>query len=78
MHSYGGLVGSEAIPEALSYLNRQSRNLRGGVIHLFMFSAFLLEEGKSVLDAFGVSPNDDIKVHFLPHPPLFLSQTNQF
>ena len=62
MHSYGGLVGSEAVPEELSYSHRQSRNLKGGVIYLFMFSAFLVEEGKSVLDSFGVSPNDDIKV----------------
>jgi alpha-beta hydrolase superfamily lysophospholipase len=65
MHSYGGLVGSEAITEEMSYSSRQSRNLKGGVIHLFMFSAFLVEEGKSVLDAFGVSPNDDIKVRIL-------------
>jgi len=62
MHSYGGLVGSEAIPEELSYLNRQSRNLKGGVIHLFFFSAFLIEAGKSVLDAFGESANNDVKV----------------
>jgi hypothetical protein len=63
MHSYGGLVGNEAIPEGLSYSDRQSRGFRGGVIHLFMFAAFLIEEGKSVLDAFGESPNNDVKVH---------------
>lgn len=66
MHSYGGLVGSEAIPEELSYSNRKCRNLRGGVVHLFMFSAFLIEAGKSVLDAFGESPNNVVKVHISP------------
>src|SRR4051812_32681658 len=31
MHSYGGLVGSEAIPEELSYSKRQAKGLPGGV-----------------------------------------------
>ena len=65
MHSYGGLVGSEAIPEELSYANRQSRQLPGGVIHLFYFCAFMLEEGQSVLSAFGESPNNDVRVSVL-------------
>ena len=71
MHSYGGLVGSEAIPKDLSYLYRQLRNLGGGVIHLFMFAAFLIVERKSVLGAFGESPNNDVKVHL---PSLFRPQ----
>ena len=62
MHSYGGLVGSEAIAEELSYSKRQGQGLPGGVIHLFFYAAFLLEEGKSVLSAFGESPNNDVKV----------------
>lgn len=62
MHSYGGLVGSEAIPEDLSHTKRQSIGLSGGVIQLFFFTAFLLNEGQSVLGAFGESPNNDLKV----------------
>lgn len=62
MHSYGGLVGSEAVTEELSYAKRQARGLSGGVIHLFFYAAFLLNEGQSVLSAFGESPNNDIKV----------------
>ena len=62
MHSYGGLVGSEAIPEELSYARRQAQGRPGGVIHLFFYSAFLLNDGQSVLGAFGQSSNDVIKV----------------
>ena len=62
MHSYGGLVGSEAIPEELSYVKHQARQLAGGMIHLFYFCAFMLDEGKSVLSSFCDSPNNEIKV----------------
>lgn len=68
MHSYGGLVGSEATTEELSYTNRQARGLPGGVIHLFFYTAFLLQEGQSVLGVFGESPNNDVKVRTLRIP----------
>ncbi|THV52161.1 hypothetical protein BGAL_0087g00210 [Botrytis galanthina] len=61
MHSYGGLVGSEAIPEDLTYTYRKARGLPGGVIHLYYFSAFILPIGQSVLGAFGESPNNDVR-----------------
>ncbi|KAK7908769.1 hypothetical protein PG985_016072 [Apiospora marii] len=61
LHSYGGLVGIEAIPEELSRQHRKTRGLAGGVIHLFFFTAFVLAEGQSVLSAFGESPNNDLK-----------------
>ncbi|KAL8963658.1 MAG: hypothetical protein Q9193_000102 [Seirophora villosa] len=60
MHSYGGLVGSEAIPQELSYTDRQTKGLSGGVIHLFLYCAFVLNEGQSVLGAFGESPDNKI------------------
>jgi len=63
MHSYGGLVGSNAIPEELSSSHRKSLDLPGGVIYLFYFSAFILGENQSVLDTFGESPNNDVKVN---------------
>lgn len=62
MHSYGGLVGSEAVTEDLSYSRRQSQCLLGGVIHLFYYCAFILPKGESVLSAFGESPNNDVRV----------------
>ncbi|KAI4260043.1 MAG: hypothetical protein L6R42_004244 [Xanthoria sp. 1 TBL-2021] len=60
MHSYGGLVGSEAIPEDLSYTKRRSSGLQGGVVHLFFFCAFILDKGQSVLDTFGESPTNHV------------------
>ena len=62
MHSYGGLVGSEAVTEEFSRVKRKEKGLPGGVIHLFYYAAFVLEEGQSVLSAFGESPNNDVKV----------------
>lgn len=61
MHSYGGLVGSDAIPEDMSLQSRRQKGLSGGVSRLFYFAGFILEQGKSVLGTFGESPNNDIK-----------------
>ncbi|RYO90848.1 hypothetical protein DL764_008386 [Monosporascus ibericus] len=61
MHSYGGLVGSEAILEEFSREKRKEQGLAGGVFHLFFFAAFVLAEGQSVLGVFGESPNNDIR-----------------
>ena len=66
MHSYGGLVGSEAIPEELTYAKRHALGLPGGVIYLIYICAFVLSEGQSVLSAFGESPNNDVKVSISP------------
>lgn len=63
MHSYGGLVGSDAIPEDLSLQSRRQRGLAGGVSRLFYFAAFILDQGKSVLGTFGESPNNDVKTN---------------
>lgn len=63
MHSTGGLVGSEAIPEDLSYTKRQSLGLSGGVIHLFYIGASMLDKGESLLETFGDwPPSSDIHV----------------
>ncbi|KAI9037129.1 alpha/beta hydrolase [Aspergillus affinis] len=58
MHSYGGIVGSEAVPESLSFAHRQKQGQKGGVVHLFYFAAFVLDVGESVLGKFGESPNN--------------------
>lgn len=59
MHSYGGLVGAEAVPKDLSRENRRDRNLPGGVAHLFYFSAFVMLTGQSIATAVGDSPDHD-------------------
>ncbi|ORY19061.1 catalytic protein [Clohesyomyces aquaticus] len=61
MHSYGGLVGSNAIPEELSYYVRKSKGFSGGVVHLFYAAAFVLDKGLSVQGAFGENPREDIR-----------------
>ncbi|KAG6999257.1 dipeptidyl-aminopeptidase B [Physcia stellaris] len=61
MHSYGGLVGSEAIPEELTYAKRHALSLPGKVIYLFFIAAFMLSEGQSVMSNFGESPNNDVR-----------------
>ncbi|KAE8149090.1 Alpha/beta hydrolase fold-1 [Aspergillus avenaceus] len=60
MHSYGGIVGSTAIPQSLTYDSRQAEGKKGGVLHLFYYAAFVLPEGASVMGTFGESPNNDV------------------
>ena len=62
MHSYGGIVGTEALREEYSFSHREKQGLAGGVIHQFCFSAFMLQAGQSVLSTFGESPNNLLKV----------------
>lgn len=59
MHSYGGLVGAEAVPDYLTLASRKKRRLSGGVAHLFYLAAFVLQSGQSVATAVGDSPNHD-------------------
>ena len=61
-HSYGGLVGSNSIPEELTFSQRQAKGLKGGVVHLIFIAAFLLMVGQSVIGTFGESPNNAVKV----------------
>ncbi|KAF1968842.1 hypothetical protein BU23DRAFT_572069 [Bimuria novae-zelandiae CBS 107.79] len=48
MHSYGGLVGAESVPEELTLNTRKAKGLNGGVMHLFYFAAFVMPLGQSV------------------------------
>lgn len=61
MHSYGGLVGTTGIPRELSRVSRKEQGKAGGVIRLIYVTAFVLDEGQSVLGVFGESPNNDIR-----------------
>lgn len=59
MHSYGGLVGAEAVPETLTLKSRKERGLPGGVASLFYFAAFVMPMGQSIATAVGDSPDHD-------------------
>ncbi|KAI1097139.1 alpha/beta-hydrolase [Jackrogersella minutella] len=59
MHSYGGLVGAEAVPEDLTLKNRKDRGLPGGVAYLFYFAAFVMPMGESVAMTVGDSPDQE-------------------
>lgn len=62
MHSYGRLVGSNAMSKELSIAHRSSADLPGGAVHLFYFAAFVLDKDLSMLSAFEESPNSDVKI----------------
>ena len=51
MHSYGGIIGSEAINEDLGQTQRAKQGLKGGVVHLLYLCAFIVPVGKSLGDA---------------------------
>lgn len=53
LHSYGGLVGTEAVPEELTREKRRQQGLPGGVAHLFYSAAFVLPKGQSIRSAVG-------------------------
>lgn len=59
MHSYGGLVGAEAVPEELTRSNRSARGLSGGVARFFYFASFVMMKGQSIATAVGDSPDHD-------------------
>ena len=48
MHSYGGVVGSEAV----AGFEKVGRKEKGGVIHAFFIAAFLVPKGSSLLGMF--------------------------
>ena len=64
LHSYGGMLGSEAITAEMSISERTKNGLRGGVAHLIFFASVTLPEKLSVLGVNGgvCPPNSDNKV----------------
>lgn len=65
-------MGSNAVSQDLSFEWRKEKGLRGGVVHLFYFAAFVLDTQQSVLGTFGQSPNDDVHVRLPSIPPTSL------
>ncbi|ORY17765.1 Alpha/beta hydrolase fold-1 [Clohesyomyces aquaticus] len=50
MHSYGGIVGTNAVTDRLLRSTRATNGQPGGVIHLLYQCAYLLQPGASVMD----------------------------
>ncbi|KAF2462853.1 uncharacterized protein BDR25DRAFT_386094 [Lindgomyces ingoldianus] len=54
MHSYGGVYGPSSI-SGLSFRERQSKGLKGGVVALIFFTSFNAKKGESAMDVQGFS-----------------------
>ncbi|RMZ83536.1 hypothetical protein DV738_g1083, partial [Chaetothyriales sp. CBS 135597] len=55
LHSYGGVVGSEAV-KGLDKATREKEGLKGGISHLYFCSAFIIPENVSISEALGNKP----------------------
>jgi pimeloyl-ACP methyl ester carboxylesterase len=56
MHSYGGIVGTEAA-KGLSRAERQKEGKRGGVAHMYYLCAFMLQQGESLISSIEKNPD---------------------
>lgn len=65
MHSYGGLVGSQAV-EGFGKASRKQHGLSGGVIHMAFITAFLLPEGSSLAAA--IAAKLEGETYMMPNP----------
>lgn len=52
-HSYGGIVGTQAVHESLGCVRRKAEGKKGGVVKMLYMSAFILPPNSSLVDAFG-------------------------
>ena len=55
MHSYGGLVGTNAV-HGLEAAARQEKGEKGGIIHCLFIAAFVVPKGSSLIQAFPDAP----------------------
>jgi pimeloyl-ACP methyl ester carboxylesterase len=55
VHSYGGIPGTESARD-LAKADRQTKGLTGGIVRLVYYAAFLPEEGQSLRDITGATP----------------------
>ena len=59
MHSYAGVVGTNAVNQNLSFTQRKRNGLPSGVIALVYLCAFMLQPGETVKSATHVPASDD-------------------
>ena len=55
MHSYGGILGTESA-HGLAKADRQANGISSGITRLVYFKSFLVEEGQSLRDMTGATP----------------------
>ena len=55
VHSYGGVIGNEAV-QGFAKSDREKDGKKGGVVHIFLCCAFALPEGVSLMDALDNKP----------------------
>jgi pimeloyl-ACP methyl ester carboxylesterase len=69
MHSYGGIVGTQAVTEVLSKAWREKKGKKGGVVKLLYLCAFIMCMGQAAtVDKGVVPPGVSLNVR-----PLFIS-----
>ena len=68
MHSYGGAYGPSSI-SGLSLRERKSKGLKGGIVALVFFSAFVTRKGESALSAQGMSLEDGVLPDWAHYDP---------
>ena len=56
LHSYGGVVGTEAVHESLGKHARHGKGRSGGVVALLYMTAFIIPKGDSPASARGGTP----------------------
>ncbi|KAI2778416.1 alpha/beta-hydrolase [Daldinia loculata] len=79
MHSYGGVVGTNAI-EGLTRKDREAKGVSGGVVYLFYLSAYLLAKGQSIwtlIEDLGVSLESIPEITFEKDGTWFLNDPVQ-
>ncbi|KUJ08693.1 alpha/beta-hydrolase [Mollisia scopiformis] len=55
LHSYGGVLGTQAVTEDFSRSAREKKGLKGGVIHLLFMTGFVLHNGECLASPLGGS-----------------------
>ena len=75
MHSYGGIVGTEAVDAVWNKQSRQARGQPGGVLRLLYICAFVLPLNASLVSGFGgqIPPFIEIQASVWNHCSLFYS-----
>ena len=76
MHSYGGMVGTEAVTEDMSKKFREKNGLTGGVVKLLYMCAFLLKKGESLATPLGGELPPFITVEVNLPPQCFTSHVD--
>jgi hypothetical protein len=56
MHSYGGMVGTQAIDASFSKIAREKEGKAGGVLGLLYMCAFIVQEGQNLVTSLGEAP----------------------